>query len=237
MYKRVLLKLSGEALGNNEECFDLDMLDYVSSEVKKIVEAGIETSIVVGGGNFVRGRTLSKLDFDRVTSDYIGMMGTVMNAMALEASLKKKGVKAVAMSALDVACVQRHNPAKASELLKQGYVVIFGGGTGRPFFSTDTTSSLCASEIKADIILMAKNGVDGVYSSDPNIDKSAKRYDVLSFDDILNMNLKVMDSTAASMCIDNGIEAFVFDMKEDSNISKAAFGQASGTHIVIERGK
>ncbi len=235
MYKRVLLKLSGEALGNDKDCFDVDVLNKVADEVKSIVEHGVEVSIVCGGGNFVRGRTLSKLDFDRVTSDYIGMLGTVMNAMALETTLKKKGVKAIAMSALDVACVERHNPIKAKELLDNGYVVIFGGGTGRAYFSTDTTSSLCASEIGADVILMAKNGVDGVYNADPNVDVSAKRYDVLSFDDILNMKLKVIDSTAASMCIDNNIEAFVFDMKEDGNISKAALGEAIGTRIITGR--
>lgn len=233
MYKRVLLKLSGEALGNNDECFDVDMLNHVASEIKDVVDSGVQVSVVVGGGNFVRGRSLSKLDFDRVTSDYIGMLGTVMNAMALEATLKKLGVKAKAMSALDVACVERHNPNKAKDLLNRGYVVIFGGGTGRAFFSTDTTSALCASEIKADVILMAKNGVDGVYSADPNIDKSAKRYDVLTFDDILNMNLKVMDMTAASMCVDNGIEAFVFDMKHEGNIYDAALGKAVGTKIIV----
>lgn len=235
MYNRVLLKLSGEALSNQDECFDVQTLNRVASEIQEIAKRGVGVAVVVGGGNFVRGRTLSKLNFDRVTSDYIGMLGTVMNAMALEATLNQIGTKAVAMSAIDAPCVLKHNPSYARQLLEEGKVVIFGGGTGRPFFSTDTTSALCASEIKADVILIAKNGVDGVYNADPNVDKTAKRYDVLTFDDILEMNLQVIDQTAATMCKDNNIEAFVFDMKAENSIVDAAFGKIAGTHITNGR--
>ena len=231
-YNRVLLKLSGEALGNNEDCFDVDTMNDIAEQIGEITRNNVQVAVVVGGGNFVRGRSLSKLNFDRATSDYIGMMGTVMNAKALETVLKQKGIKAVSMSAIEAPCTLKHNPIEARELLDDGYVVIFGGGTGRPFFSTDTTSALCASEVKADIILLAKNGVDGVYDKDPNLDSSAKRYEVLSFDDILNLNLKVIDSTAASLCKDNNIEAFVFDMKAQNNIKKAALGEAIGTKVV-----
>lgn len=233
MYKRVLLKLSGEALSNDQECFDVDVLNSISLQIKKLVDSGVEVAIVVGGGNFVRGRSLSKLGFDRVASDNIGMLGTVMNAMALEEVLLNLGLKAKAMSAIDIGFVTPYNAKKARRLLSKNTVLIFGGGIANPYFSTDTCSALRACEINAEVILMAKNGVDGVYTDDPDTNPDAKRYDVLTFDDILNKNLKVIDATAASLCKEQGIKAFVFNMSDEDNIVKAVFEEAVGTLIEV----
>ena len=234
MYKRVLLKLSGEALGNDNEVFDPAMLDKICYEIKEAADLGAEIAIVVGGGNFVRGRTLSKLGVDRISADYMGMMGTVMNAIALEANLKKIGAKAKAFSALKVETCEYYNPHKSKELLKYKTICIFGGGIAQPYFSTDTTSALRASENECEVILMAKNGVDGVYSADPQIDPTATKYDELTFDEILDKNLKVIDATAASLCKDNNIKALVFDMKEAGNIKKAVSGVPIGTIIKLK---
>lgn len=231
MFKRVLLKLSGEALSSQTEVFDPEMLSEIAGEIKDINDLGIEVAIVVGGGNFVRGRTLSQLGIDRISADYMGMMGTVMNAMAIEASLKKAGINAKAFSALQVETCEYYNPHKSKELLSEKTVCIFGGGIAQPYFSTDTTSALRAIENECEVILMAKNGVDGVYNADPAINPDAVKYDELSFDEILEKNLKVIDSTAASMCKDNGIKALVFDMKEKGNIKKAVSGERIGTII------
>lgn len=233
MYKRVLLKLSGEALGGNDGVFDIGMLDEVASEIKDLALTGVQIGVVVGGGNFVRGRTLEKVGFDRVNADYMGMMGTIMNAIALETILKKQGVKAKAFSALAVATCEKYDIAKSREYLNQGYVVIFGGGVGAPYFSTDTTSALRASENNCEVILMAKNGVDGVYSDDPQVNKAAVKYDVLTFDEVLMKNLKVIDATAASLCKDNHIEILVFDMKKKGNIKKSVTETAIGTVIKV----
>lgn len=228
MYKRILLKLSGEALGNP---FDTKVLEDISKQVKKLVEDGIEVGIVVGGGNICRGRTFEKLGLDRKEADYIGMTATVINARMVEASLLKQGVKAKTLTTYKVQRVMDYDTKKANSLLSKGTVCVFGGGTGKPFFSTDTGSALRAKDIKADVILMAKNGVDGVYSADPKVDKNAIRYDELSFDDIINKNLQVIDLDAAKICKKNHIEAFIFDMAVKNNIVKAAKGKAVGTVI------
>lgn len=228
MYKRILLKLSGEALGNP---FDTKVLEDISKQVKKLVEDGIEVGIVVGGGNICRGRTFEKLGLDRKEADYIGMTATVINARMVEASLLKQCVKAKTLTTYKVQRVMDYDTKKANSLLSKGTVCVFGGGTGKPFFSTDTGSALRAKDIKADVILMAKNGVDGVYSADPKVDKNAIRYDELSFDDIINKNLQVIDLDAAKICKKNHIEAFIFDMAVKNNIVKAAKGKAVGTVI------
>ncbi|MDO4500211.1 MAG: UMP kinase [Erysipelotrichaceae bacterium] len=228
MYKRVLLKLSGEALGNP---FDPEFLDAVSLQVKQLAEAGVEVGIVVGGGNICRGRTFEKLGLDREDADYIGMTATVINAKMLEAALKKNGVNATTLSTIAVQRVEEYTTEKALDLLSKGVVCVFGGGTGKPFFSTDTGSALRAQDIKAEVILMAKNGVDGVYTADPKTDPTASRYDELSFDDIIKNKLGVIDLEAAEICRDNGIQGFVFDMAAENNIVKAALGQAIGTVI------
>ena len=228
MYKRVLLKLSGEALG----CpYDVKVLDSLALQIKKLVKEGIEVGIVVGGGNICRGKTFEKLGLDRRQSDYIGMEATVMNAQMLCASLIKNGVDARTLSTIKMQRVQDYDKDKANNLLKRKIVCVFGGGTGKPFFSTDTGSALRAKDINADVILMAKNGVDGVYSADPDIDPNAVRYDEMTFDDIIDNKLGVIDLEAAKICKKNKIEAFVFDMGVKNNIVKAAMGKAKGTVI------
>ena len=228
MYKRVLLKLSGEAMG----CpFNLDMLDSMAKQIKKLQEDGIEVGVVIGGGNICRGKTFEKLGLDRVEADYIGMEATVMNAQMLTAALIKNGVKAITLSTIHVQNVLDYTTKRALYYLRKKYVVVFGGGTGKPYFSTDTGSALRAKDIKADVILMAKNGVDGVYSADPATHPEATRYDEMTFDDIINNKLGVIDLTAAEICKENHIEAFVFDMAAKNNIVKAAKGKAIGTVI------
>ena len=228
MYKRILLKLSGEALGNP---FDNEILDDIARQVKEIVKLGVEVGIVVGGGNICRGRTFEKLGLDRRNSDYIGMTATVINAQMIEASLKKIGVKAKTLSTVKIQRVLDYSKKEANNLLSKKTVCVFGGGTGKPFYSTDTGSALRAKDIKAELILMAKNGVDGVYSADPKIDKNAIRFDELSFDDIINKQLAVIDLEAAKICKENNINAFIFDMSTTDNIIKAVKNEAVGTII------
>lgn len=228
MYKRILLKLSGEALGNP---FDNEILDDIARQVKEITKLGVEVGIVVGGGNICRGRTFEKLGLDRRNSDYIGMTATVINAQMIEASLKKIGVKAKTLSTVKVQRVLDYSKKEANNLLSKKVVCVFGGGTGKPFYSTDTGSALRAKDIKAEVILMAKNGVDGVYSADPKIDKNAIRFDELSFDDIINKQLAVIDLKAAEICKENNINAFIFDMSFKDNIIKAVKNEAVGTII------
>lgn len=232
MYKRILLKLSGEALSNDSEFFDREILDNIASQVKTIVESGIEVAIVVGGGNFIRGRMADDLGIDRIQVDYMGMLGTVINALAIQGALERHDVPTRVQTAIDMTKVaEPYIPRRAIRHMEKGRVVVFGAGTGSAFFSTDTTAALRASEIKADVILMAKNGVDGVYSADPKLDPQAVRYDHLSYMSVLQKELGVMDSTATSMCMDNDIDLLVFNMNEDGNIVKAAMGKADGTHI------
>lgn len=228
MYKRILLKLSGEALGNP---FDTKVLENIAEQIKQLVNDGVEVGIVVGGGNICRGRTFEKLGLDRRNADYIGMEATVINAQMIEASLTKIGVNAKALSTIDVQRVEKYNTEKANILLDKKTVCVFGGGTGEPFFSTDTASALRAQDIHAEVILMAKNGVDGVYTADPNIDPSATRYDELSFNDIIEKELAVIDLEAAKICKENKIHAFIFDMAPENNIVKAAKGKTVGTII------
>lgn len=232
MYKRVLLKLSGEALSSTEGIFDPVVLDDLSSQIKTIVDNGVEVAIVVGGGNFVRGRMAEDLGIDRIQVDYMGMLGTVINALAIQGSLEGHGVDTRVQTAIEMTKVaEPFIPRRAVRHLEKGRVVVFGAGTGSAFFSTDTTAALRASEIKADVILMAKNGVDGVYNEDPNVNPDAVRYDSLSYMDVLQQELTIMDSTATSMCMDNDIDLVVFNMNEKNNIIKAVKGEAVATHI------
>ena len=232
MYKRILLKLSGEALSSNDEIFVREVLDDLASQVKKIVDSGVEVAIVVGGGNFVRGRMAEDLGIDRIQVDYMGMLGTVINALAIQGALERHGVETRVQTAIDMTKVaEPFIPRRAIRHMEKGRVVVFGAGTGSAFFSTDTTAALRASEIKADVILMAKNGVDGVYNADPKIDPDAVKYDSLSYMDVLQEKLEVMDSTATSMCMDNDIDLVVFNMNEKDNIIKAVQGKAEATRI------
>jgi len=228
MYKRVLLKLSGEALGSNGNPYDLEFIKNLAKQIKTIVDNGTRVAIVVGGGNIARGR---ELKIEREKADYIGMQATVMNAKMLEAALNMIGCKAETLSAVPAPKTLRFNAKKANELLKKNVVVIFGGGLGRPFISTDTASATRAKQIGAEIILLAKNGTDGVYDKDPNKYKDAKKFKELSFNDIIDLNLKVIDQDAAKILVKNKIKAYAFDMAVKNNIIKAAQGTAKGTLI------
>lgn len=232
MYKRVLLKLSGEALSSNGSGFDPKTLSKLADELKEVHDLGVDLAIVVGGGNFIRGKIIEQMGVDRVQADYMGMLGTIINAIAVQNALEQIGVETRVQTAIEMQKVaEPFILRRALRHLEKGRVVIFGGGTGSPYFSTDTTAALRASEIKADVILMAKNGVDGVYDSDPKKNPDAKKYDHLSYMDLLNQGLQVMDSTATSMCMDNGIDLVVFNMNERGNIVKAVQGTANGTII------
>ena len=231
MYKRVLLKLSGEALSAPDFPFSTENMEKYALQIKQIREMGVDVGVVVGGGNICRGRIFEKLGFDRVQSDYAGMLGTVINAVMFAAMLESVGVKATAMSAIKAQNVMDFNKDEANRLMAEGSVLVFGGGYGLPYHSTDTGSAQRAMDIGADVILMAKSGVDGVYDSDPDENPDAKRFDELTFSDILNLGLKVIDSQAAELCEKAKIEAFVFNMAEENNIVKAVKGEAVGTVI------
>ena len=227
-YKRFLLKISGESLaGSQKHGIDFDAVKNTCEMIKKCVEAGAEIAVVIGGGNFWRGRSSGEMD--RVKADNIGMLATVMNAVALQDTLEKIGVDSVVMTAIPFPQIgEYYSPAKAINHLENKKVVIFGYGTGNAFFSTDTAASLRAAEINAEIIFKATT-TDGVYDSDPKINPDAKKYTEVSFGEILAKDLKVMDSTAASMCRDNNIPVMVFNLKNSENIIKAINGENVGT--------
>ena len=231
MYKRVLLKLSGEALSADDFPFNVDTLCEVSRQIKEITDLGVKVGIVIGGGNICRGRIFESLGFDRVKADYAGMLATVINSIMLESTLINLGVKAKALSVIEAQNVERYDIDNANKYLEEGYALIFGGGYGKPHYSTDTGSAQRAIEINAETILMAKTGVDGVYDKDPNKYDDAKRFDTLSFNDILNLNLQVIDLDAAKLCQEHKIGAFVFNMSDKDNIIKAVKGEAIGTTI------
>lgn len=230
-YSRVVLKLSGEAMaGNAGVGIDTDIVQVIAEKVKEVHDLGVETSIVVGGGNFWRGRDSGNMD--RATSDYMGMLGTVMNALALQDALE--GLNAVTRVQTAIEMKQVAEPyirRRAIRHLEKGRIVIFAGGTGNPYFSTDTTAALRAAEIDADVILLAKKGVDGIYDSDPKINKNARKFDELTYFEILKRELKIMDSTATSLCMDNKIPLIVFGIDEPSNIVDVVKGSTIGTNV------
>ena len=230
VYKRVLLKISGEALAGSERFgINEEMTRKVAGEVKQIHDLGVEVAIVVGGGNFWRGRT-SK-DMDRATADYMGMLATVMNALALQDAFLALGVPAKVQTAIEMREIaEPYARRKALSHLEGGDVVIFGAGTGNPFFSTDTTAALRAAEIDAEVILLAKN-IDGVYDSDPAVNPDAKMFTELTHMDVVEKDLKVMDLTAATLCKDNNIKIHVFAIAEEGNVLKAIAGEKIGTII------
>ena len=230
-YKRIVLKLSGEALaGSNSVGIDINYVNLIAKQVKKIYELGVEIGIVVGGGNFWRGRDENNID--RATSDYMGMLGTVMNALALQDSFEKLGVITRVQTAIDMRQVaEPYIRRRAIRHLEKGRVVIFSAGVGNPYFSTDTAAALRAAEIDADVILLAKKGTDGIYDSDPNINADAKKYDNLSYREILNKNLKIMDGTATTLCMDNNIPLRVFGIDEEDAMFKVVCGEDIGTSV------
>lgn len=235
MYKRILLKLSGEALSSPEQLFSADVLESVAKEIKLISDRGIEVAVVVGGGNILRGKEVERSGIERVHADYMGMLATVMNALALQSAFEQVGLDTRVQSALDINKVAEPLIVRrAKRHLEKGRVVIFAAGTGNPYFSTDTTAALRASEIDADVILMAKNGVDGVYSADPKTNPDATKYDILTYMEMLNKNLQVMDATASSMCMENSMEVIVFNMDDLNNITRIIEGETIGTRIMKE---
>ena len=230
VYKRILLKLSGEVLaGENGHGFDFDTINTICKSIKEIVDLGVEVGLVVGGGNFWRGRSGGNMD--RTRADHIGMLATVMNSLALADSLEQLGVNVRVQTAIEMHQIaETYIRNKAVRHLEKGRVVIFGSGTGNPFFSTDTCAALRAAEIKAEIIFKATN-VDGVYDKDPNKFADAVKYDKLTHSEVLSKELKVMDSTAASLCRDNKISILVFNLDDPKNIVRALKGEAIGTVV------
>jgi uridylate kinase len=231
-YKRVLLKLSGEALAGKEgHGIDPDIINDICDKIKEIIEMGAEVSIVVGGGNFWRGLKNGKKMADRSTADYMGMLATVMNGLALQDALESKGVYTRLQTAIEMREIaEPFIKRKAEKHLSKGRVVIFACGTGHPFFSTDTAAALRAAETNAEVILLAKT-IDGVYSADPKIDPTAKKYDKISYKDVLAQDLKVMDSTATALCKDNNIPLLVFAISDPENIVRAIKGENIGTIV------
>ncbi|GGA15947.1 UMP kinase [Psychrobacillus lasiicapitis] len=232
-YKRIVLKLSGEALAG-EQGFGLSpqIIKSVAEQVKEVVELGVEVAVVVGGGNIWRGKVGSEMGMDRATADYMGMLATVMNSLALQDSLEKCGIETRVQTSIEMRQVaEPYIRRRAIRHLEKKRVVIFAAGTGNPYFSTDTTAALRAAEIEADVILMAKNNVDGVYSADPKTDTTAIKYDELSFIEVIQQGLQVMDSTASTLCMDNDIALIVFSVMENGNIKRAVLGEAIGTVV------
>ena len=229
-YKRVLIKLSGEALaGEDKFGVNPEMTAKTAAQIKEIHDQGVQIAIVVGGGNFFRGRTGKNID--RATADYMGMLATVMNALALQDSLLSIGCDAKVMTAIEIRdMAEGYSRRKALDYLDDNKVVLFGGGTGSPFFSTDTTAALRAAEMNAEVILLAKN-IDAVYSEDPNVNPDAERYEELTYMDIVEKELRVMDLTAATLCKDNDIQLYVFAMAEEGNLMKVINGENVGTLI------
>ena len=230
MYNRILLKLSGEALaGERGFGLDPDTIRLIAGQIKEIVEMNVQVAIVVGGGNFWRGRTGTNMD--RTTADYMGMMATVINSLALQDALEDTGVVTRVQTAIEMRQIaEPYIRRRAVRHLEKNRVVIFAAGTGNPYFSTDTTAALRAAEIEAEVILLAKK-VDAVYDKDPKENSNAKKLIDLSYIDILNMDLKVMDSTATSLCMDNNIPIKVFGLDDPENIKKVVMGEAIGTYI------
>ena len=231
-YKRVILKLSGEAL-SGEVGFGLqaDVLNSMAQQVVELVQAGVQVAIVVGGGNIWRGVTGAKRGIDRATADYMGMLATVINSLALQDAIEANGIDTRVMTAIEMREVaEPYIKRRAIRHLEKGRVVIFGAGTGNPYFSTDTTAALRAAEMGVEVILMAKK-VDGVYDDDPAKNPNAHKFETLKYIDVLNQGLKVMDSTAISLCMDNNIPLIVFDMMTPGNMKRAVMGEKIGTYV------
>lgn len=237
-YKRVLLKLSGEALSDreNDAILGANNLNKVSLAIKEMVDLGVQVCIVVGAGNIWRGRLAESIGIERSTADYMGMLGTIINALALQSALENNGMETRVMTSIEMKQVaEPYIKRKAENHLKKGRVIIFGGGTGNPFFTTDTTAALRANELNCEAILMAKNGVDGVYSADPRKDKNAVFFEKLTYKEMLKKDLEVMDNTALSLCMNTDIELRVFNMADYQNFHRVIMGENVGT--TIKKGK
>ena len=233
-YRRVLLKISGEALlGDQQFGIDPKPVEMIADEIRSIYERGVEIAVVVGGGNIFRGmKNSARLGMDQASGDYVGMLATVMNAVCLQCALKKIEVECRVMTAIAMNQIaEPYYRHKAVRHLEKGRVVIFAAGTGNPFFTTDTASALRASEVGADVMLMAKNGVDGVYTDDPKTNPDAKLLDKITYDDIIHNDLKVMDTSACALCKQNNIPIIVFDFKAQGSLIKIESGESVGPFI------
>jgi len=233
LYKRIMLKLGGESLVAEEGDFGLheDALKNITEEIKAAKDMGVEIAIVIGGGNILRGASLSAIGIERATGDYMGMLATVINALALQAALEQAGIPTRVQTAIEIQAVaEPYVRRRAVRHLEKGRVVIFAGGTGNPYFTTDTAASLRAMEIGADVIFKATK-VDGIYSSDPRTDKDAVKYDELSYIDVLKKELKVMDSTSVSLCMDNKLPMVVFNFRHRHSIKRVLLGEKIGTMV------
>jgi uridylate kinase len=231
-YHRVLLKLSGEVFGGGKVGVDPDVVQTIAREIASVVHAGVQVAVVTGGGNFFRGAELQQRGMDRARADYMGMLGIVMNCLALQDFLEKEGIETRVQTAITMGQVaEPYIPRRAIRHLEKGRVVIFGAGAGLPYFSTDTVAAQRALETKCEVVLMGKNGVDGVYSADPNRDPSAIKYDELTFQEALASGLKVADATAFALCMENDLPMIVFGIEPEGNILKAVQGEKIGTLV------
>ena len=232
-YRRVLLKLSGEVFGGAKGIgVDPDVVQDIAKQIADVARSGIQVAIVVGGGNYFRGAELSQRGMDRSRADYMGMLGTVMNCLALQDFLEKEGVQTRVQTAITMGQVaEPYIPLRAIRHLEKGRVVIFGAGAGMPFFTTDTVSAQRALEIGAEALLLAKSGVDGVYSADPKKDKSATKYDSISYNEVLSKSLAVADAAAFALCRENQLPIVIFDLMKNGNIARAVRGETIGTLV------
>ena len=232
-YKRVLLKLSGEVFGGEKGIgVDPDVVHDVASQIAEVVRGGTEIAIVVGGGNYFRGAELQQRGMDRARADYMGMLGTVMNCLALQDFLEKEGIETRVQTAITMGQVaEPYVPRRAIRHLEKGRVVIFGAGAGMPFFTTDTVAAQRALEVGAEVLLLAKSGVDGVYNADPRKDSTATKYDSISYDEVLQKSLAVADAAAFSLCRENSLPIVVFDLMTAGNIGRAVRGEKIGTLV------
>ena len=231
-YKRILLKLSGESLmGDGDYGIDAKMLTLYATEIKKLVDKNVEVALVIGGGNIYRGMKAEDMGIDRVQGDYMGMLATVINGMALQAAIESVGLKTRLMTGIKMEEVaEPYIKRRATRHLEKGRVVIFGAGTGNPYFTTDTAAALRAIEIEADVILKGTR-VDGIYTSDPEKDKNAVKYDRITFEEVYEKGLNIMDLTAFTLCKENKLPIIVFDMNTSGNLEKVVFGEGVGTTV------
>ena len=232
-YRRVLLKLSGEVFGGEKGIgVDIDVMRDVAKQIKDVIKTGVQLAVVVGGGNYFRGAELQQVGIDRARADYMGMLGTVMNCLALQDFLEKEGVDTRVQTAITMGQVaEPYIPRRAIRHLEKGRVVIFGAGAGMPFFTTDTVAAQRALEIGSEALLLAKSGVDGVYSADPKKDSSATKFDDISYDEVLSKSLAVADAAAFSLCRENKLPIIVFDLMANGNIARAVRGEKIGTLV------
>lgn len=231
-YNRILLKLSGESLqGTQKYGLSTDVLHSYAEQIKAVVGTGVQVGIVIGGGNIFRGLTGARKGFDRVKGDQMGMLATVINSLALHSALESNGIKAKVLTSIRMEPIgEYYSKARAIEYLEAGYVVIIGGGTSNPYFSTDTAAALRGIEIEADVLFKGTR-VDGVYTADPEKDPAAKKFDAITFDEVYTRNLKVMDMTAFTLCKENGLDIIVFDMDTAGNLHKVLEGETIGTLV------